>query len=613
MSSVAGCSSLPHYIFGRFLPFLRGHWRPIWFVGFLALATRAAALPAPLICRRIVDEILASHRDERLLGSVLGLACTLVASTVLGYTLQLVAIQLRQAVLHDVRLAILKHLSRMDLDFFRRQKSGGLLSRIMSDVSTVQSVLSEEVFHVAAAAIQVVVVGLLLFWLEPRLALVVALAVPMQVVLVKFFQRPLYRMSRRMQEQREALSAQVQENLGAMRLLQATTSESRELVRAGKASELLRDSLVKAERVGVGANSLSILLTEVPLALLVWGYGGKLVLSGSLTLGGLIAFHQYLLMLHQPVVRVFRFRIELESARAAVDRVWEVLDAKAAVREHPAAVPLVVQGGHVRFEHVTLAYSQEGEAAVRDVSFELKPGEVIGLVGPSGAGKSTIVNGLLRFLEPRAGRITIDGQDIRKVTLESLRKQIGLVDQDVLLLGDTIASNLTLACPKASPEQVERAARLTQAHEFILQLPKAYATVLGERGGGLSGGQRQRLALARVLVQDPPIMVLDEATAAVDARSEELIHDALAYAIRGRSAIIIAHRFSTLKLCHRIAVMQDGRIEEVGTRTELMRRRGLFTRLLAAQTPEWAVSADAAEGTTFAVPLSSSSNLGSQA
>lgn len=567
----------------RFLGFLRPFAATMAALGGAVVALRLLLLPVPLFYRQIVDRALPDRDPSLLLLLIGGLAAVLLVSKLLGFGLALLSARLQQGVLHEVRLALYAHLQRLDLGFYRRHATGGLLSRVMSDVAQVQGILSREVFEVGASALQLCAVGGLLLWLQPQLTLACALVFPVLIALVARFQQRLYRISRAMQERREALSARIQENLSGMRLIQTLAIEEERLGSTRAVSARLRDTVVRSEAIGAGANLLTLVLTDLPLTLFVWGYGGYLVIHGELTLGSLLAFYEYLMMLYDPVIRLFRFNLQLQVARAALDRLFEVLDTRPAVCDRAGARPLTVTAGSIRFAGVSLAYEPAGDLAVRDFALELAPGEVLGLVGPSGAGKSTVVNGLLRFLAPVAGRILVDGQDIEETTLASLRRQIGLVPQDVFLFSDTLAANIALGRPGATPEEIRAAARAAQAHDFIMALPEGYATVVGERGCGLSTGERQRIALARAFLQDPPILVLDEATSSLDAHSEELVQQALAELVRGRTTIVIAHRFTTLKLCQRIAVLAGGRLVELGSPAELHARNGLYRALLQAQ------------------------------
>ena len=567
----------------RFLGFLGAVRRTVLLLGVVVLVNRLAALVPPQLYQRLVDEGLGG-RDLPRLGVILaGLAGLLVLNQVLAFGQHLLAARAQQGVLHTVRLTLYQHLQRLDLAFYRQHPTGGLLSRVLSDVGQVQNILSREALEVLASGVQLGVVGVLLLGLDPWLTLGCCAALPVLLGLVALFQPRLYRISRLLQQRREALSARIQENLAGIRLIQAMALEAWGAAATARVSDELRRNIVRAEAYGSGLNLLTILLTEIPLTLFVWGYGGWRVIEGELTLGGLLAFTQYVGLLYDPVIRILRFNVQLQTARAAVDRIYEVLDTPPAVVDPPGAVPLLVTGGEIIFDELTLAYDEGPTPALAELRLQLRPGEVLGLVGPSGAGKSTLALGLLRFLTPRHGRILVDGHDLATVSLASLRGQIGYVSQEAFLFSDTLAANIALGQPAATPDRIQAAARAAGAHDFIAQLPDGYQTVVGERGLGLSGGERQRIALARVFLQDPPLLVLDEATAALDARTEEAIQQALAVLVRGRTVLVIAHRFSTLKLCHRIAVLAGGRLVQLGSAAELAAQDGLYRLLLQAQ------------------------------
>ena len=572
----------------RFLSYLKPFLKLLVLTGGLVVILRLAELPAPLLYKALIDDAIPKKDVSLLIWLIVGLAAVLLGARIVSYFLQIMAARVQQGVLHNVRLSLVEHLQRLDLGFFRRHPTGGLLSRIMSDVTQVQAVLSRETFEVLASVLQVLIAGAFLLWLNPHLTLISGLVFPVLIGLVALFQKRLYRISRSMQQRRENLSARIQENLAGTRLIQSMALERLKLQQTSETSAKLRDTVVRSEVIGSSVNLLTIVLTDIPLTLFVWGYGGYMAVKGQLTLGSLLAFYQFLMMMYTPVIRIFRFNIQLQMARASVDRLYEVLDTEPAVTDAPGARPLEVPSGHLKFENLTLAYDKGGAAALRELDLEIKPGEVLGLVGPSGAGKTTLVNGLLRFVTPSKGRILIDGQDLEEVTLASLRGQIGMVSQEVFLFSDTLRANIALARPEAGQQQIEKAAQAAQAHDFITRLEKGYDTTIGERGLGLSGGEQQRISLARVILQDPPIFIFDEATSSLDAKSEALIQDALAELVKGRTTIIIAHRFSTLKLCHRIAVLSGGRLVEMGTHDELSARGGLYQALLKTQLLELA-------------------------
>ncbi len=544
-----------------FLIWLRPHKQRLLVLALLVIGIRFLALPVPLIYRQIVDEALPGGDRELLTWSIIILGVLLISARLLIFLRQTQGAGLRQRVLHELRVQIYAHLQKMELGFFRDQPTGGLLSRVMNDVERIQAFVSEEIFEVSAAGVQVLIVGALLLWLNSHLALLAALVLPTLMILVALFQKPLYRISRAMQQRQEQLSARIQEDLAGIRLIQALHREAEQLQRNSKSSAALRDTLIHAETIGAGVNLLTFLLTEIPLNLLVWGYGGYLVIDGGLSLGGLIAFQQYLMMLYTPVVRIFRFNIQLQMARAALDRLHEILERSPRIREPLGAAILQVERGAICFEGVSLRYPESSASVLREIDLEIQPGEILGISGNSGAGKSTLVQALLRFLDPQAGQISIDGQRIDEVSLGSLRRAVGLVAQDTFLFGDSIRDNLLLAAPEADEAALMAALEAAGALGFVQE--HGLDEVLGERGQGLSGGERQRLALARVFLQDPPILIFDEATSALDPGMERQIQKALLRIAAGRTTLIIAHRASTLDLCHRQIFLEEGRLKEI--------------------------------------------------
>jgi ABC-type multidrug transport system fused ATPase/permease subunit len=567
----------------RFFGFIKPHLALFGVTGLFVLLIRLFQLPPPLLYRSIVDQALPEGNVLQLGQMIATLAAVLLGARILGFFLHVLAAKLQQSILHDVRMTLCAHLQKLDLGFFKRHRVGGLLSRITSDVNRVQSIISRQTFEIFASLLQVIVVAGMLVWLNPELSLVSAVVFPLLIGLVVIFQKRLYNIAKTMQERREDLSAKIQENLAGTRLIQIMALEKQTLFATRATSTELKKTVVRSEAIGAGVNVLTIALTDLPLTLLVWGYGGYLVIKDELSLGSLLAFYQYLMMLYDPVIQILRFNIQLQMAKASVDRIYEILDTDPMIFDSEDAQPLRVEQGAILFDDVSLRYDPEGPDVVEGLSLEIKPGEVLGIVGPSGAGKTTIVNGLTRFLSPSAGRILIDGQDIESVTLSSLRKQIGLVAQDVFLFSDTLAANIALSDPDADDVRIRKAARAAQVHGFASQQKDGYDTVVGERGLGLSEGERQRIALARMIFKAPPILVFDEATSSLDAQSEELIQNALEEIVKGRTTIIIAHRFSTLKLCHRIAVLSGGQLIELGTMDTLKNRGGLFQTLLETQ------------------------------
>ncbi len=567
----------------RFLSFLKPHKGALAGLCAVVFAARLAGLPIPLIYKTIIDRALPERDGALLLRLIIIFALLLILVRLLRFVLHVASAWVQQNVLHEVRVALYAHIQNMGLRFFKRHATGGLLSRIVSDVAQVQTVLSQEVFELAAAVVQLAVIGVLLFSLNLHLALYAAGVFPVLFLLAFLFQKKLYRVSRIMQEKRESLSARLQENLSGVQLIQSLGIEKARRGKVADESAALKRTVVRAESIGSSVTLCTFVLTDLPLTVLVWGYGGFLVLDNMLELGSLLAFSHYVKMLYDPVIRIFQFNVRLQTARASIERIYEVLDTEPEMKDRADAVSLRVKEGEIRFERVTLQYEPGVAPAVKAVDLVIEPGEVLGIAGPSGAGKTTLAAALLRFLSPVEGRILIDGRDLETVSRASLCRQVGFVRQHAFLFSDTIESNIALGRPEASRAEVIEAARFAQADGFISGLPRGYDTVVGEGGAGLSAGQRQRIALARVFLQDPPLLVFDEALSSVDAASEAMILDALKRIIRKRTVVMIAHRFSTLKLCRRIAVFAEGRLVETGSHETLQRKGGLYRALLDAQ------------------------------
>jgi subfamily B ATP-binding cassette protein MsbA len=312
-------------------------------------------------------------------------------------------------------------------------------------------------------------------------------------------------------------------------------------------------------------------------------YGGSQVIQGHMTPGTLFSFTAAALMLYGPVRRLSRSLNVVQQSTASVERVFHILDMPPAIADGPGAARLETFGGELRFEHVDFRYADAEELTLKDITLDIKKGEVVAFVGMSGAGKSTLMDLLPRFHDVAAGRITLDGHDVRDVTQASLRAQMGIVTQENFLFSDTIRYNIAYGRPDATPQQIERAARQAHAHDFILSFPEGYETLVGERGVRLSGGQRQRIAIARAFLKDPPILILDEATSDLDAESEFMVQQALADLMRGRTVLVIAHRLATVRSADRIVVVHDGRIAEIGRHDELIARDGIYRRLYALQ------------------------------
>jgi len=377
------------------------------------------------------------------------------------------------------------------------------------------------------------------------------------------------------------LTSRLEQNLHGMRVVRGFAQEEAEIARFAKDNDKVFDISMTVVRINALAMPLVVLMAYASAVVIIW-LGGRYVIGGQLTLGGLIAFNTYVMQLVGPIRRLANLANMLGESRASADRVFEVLDAKSEVEDAPDAVPLGEIRGEVTFDHVSFQY-QDGFQALRDVTFTVEAGSVVALLGPTGSGKSTITNLIPRFYDVTEGAIRIDGIDIRKVTLNSLRRQIGIVLQETILFATTIRENITFGRPDATQEEIEQAAKAAAAHEFIMAFPDGYDTYVGERGSTLSGGQRQRIAIARALLLNPRILILDDATSSVDTETEQEIQAALARLMEGRTSFIIAQRVSTVRNADLILVMDQGRLVARGKHEELIRESGIYNEIYHRQ------------------------------
>ncbi len=489
-----------------------------------------------------------------------------------------------QRVVRDLRNQLFGHILNQSAAFFGRRTTGQLMSRITNDVNQVQQAVSETIGDLLREALSVVGYAVMMFYFDWRLALFSVTSAPLVVYpLVRLGQR-VRRSTRRSQEQLEHLSHLTAEAFTGHRIVKAFAAERHEGARFSAASERLYRTNLKV------TSTLSLLppimefLGGVAIVLLLW-YGHLRIASAAMTPGDFLAFIFAAFMLYTPIKRLSRVNANLQQASASAYRIFELLDTHSEVKERPHAHPLPGVSRSIEFRHVGFAYDDGPERPIlRDVSFTVPAGQIVALVGLSGAGKTTLVNLLPRFYDVTDGAVLFDGIDIRDVTLKSLREQIGIVTQETVLFDDTIAKNIAYGAPGAPQGAIEEAARAAHAHEFIQTLPERYETKIGERGQRLSGGQRQRLAIARALLKNSPILILDEATSSLDAESELLVQDALANLMRNRTSFVIAHRLSTVRRADQIVALERGRVAEVGGHDELLARPdGVYAKLYALQ------------------------------
>jgi ATP-binding cassette subfamily B protein len=486
-----------------------------------------------------------------------------------------------QGVAYDVRNAIQTKLTTLSFAYHDRSETGQLLSRALQDVERIRFLTGRATLRIVDGVVLLLATAAVLFWMNPRLALLAMGATPLLAYRALYFGRRFRPLSALIQDQLGVLTTRVEQNLRGMRVVKAFAQEEAEIERFDRDNHHWFDLAARAARLQALNMPLLDLIANIGAVFIIW-YGGVLVIRNQLTLGELVAFSTYLAQLTLPVRRMGLIIPALAMAGSAAERIFKILDAVPEVEDSSEAKPLPPVTGHVRFDHVSFAYA-ERQIVLDDINFEAKPGQLIALLGATGSGKSTITNLLPRFYEPTQGRITVDGYDIRQVTLNSLRSQIGIVLQETLLFAASIRENIAFGRPEAGEAEIIAAARAAQAHDFIRQLPKGYDTEVGERGVTLSGGQKQRVAIARALLTDPRLLILDDATASVDTETEALLQKALAQLLEGRTSFVIAHRLSTVRRADLILVLEKGRIIARGTHQSLLRASELYREIYEYQ------------------------------
>ncbi|HEY2321318.1 MAG TPA: ABC transporter transmembrane domain-containing protein [Thermoanaerobaculia bacterium] len=499
-----------------------------------------------------------------------------VASFFSEYAFQKVGL----STVRDLRNELYERLIFQSHRFFSERSTGEMVSRIVSDADAIQAAVSTRMGDLFQESITLVGLLILVFWKTPELAVVTLLIGPLLVFPVVHFGLRLRATTHRSQERMADMATLLEETIRGVRIVKAFTMERFEIARFREATRRHLRSNLKAQKIQALTSPVMEVITGVGLLALFF-YAQRRIAAGTLTLGELLTFMAALGAMYQPVKKLNKVNLSVNTALSAAERVFRMLDIHNEVGEKADAPRLAAVGGGIRYENVTFAYNDE--PVLRGVNLDVAPGEIVALVGGSGAGKSTFVNLLPRFYDVSTGRITIDGRDVRDVNLESLRRLMGFVTQEVILFNDTVKNNIAYGRSDVDDSLVTAAATAANAHDFISALPNGYDTNIGESGVLLSGGQRQRIAIARALFKDPPILVLDEATSALDTESERLVQGALEHLMQGRTTLVIAHRLSTIRSADKIVVLDSGEIAEVGTHEELLARRGVYRKLYDLQ------------------------------
>jgi ABC-type multidrug transport system fused ATPase/permease subunit len=570
---------------GRILWRCFGYLRPYWQLtvgAYLALmGINALALATPQFIRWIIDRGIRGQDIHLLTWSVLALLGLTAIKGVFTYAQGRWTEIASQGVAYDLRNAIHRKLAGLSFSYHDRAETGQLLSRAVQDVERIRFLTGRAFLRLTDGIVLLIGTAAVLLWMNPALALLALATMPLLAHRALVFGRQFRPLSLEIQNQLAVLTTRLEQNLRGARIVKAFAQEEAEIARFDRENDRWFALSAQAARLQAFNLPLMDLIASIGTVFIIW-YGGQLVIRNQLTLGELVAFSTYLAQLFQPVRRLGMIISAVAQAAAAGERIFEILDAVSEVSDRPGAIELPPCRGHVRFEHVSFAYFGR-HRVLNDISFEALPGQIVALLGATGSGKSTIINLIPRFYDPTEGRITIDGYDLRDVTLASLRAQISIVLQETTLFAASIRENIAFGRPGASFEEIVAAAQAAQAHEFIEQMPQGYDTLVGERGVTLSGGQKQRVAIARALLKDPRILILDDATASVDAETERLIQIALERLMQGRTSFVIAQRLSTVRKADLVLVLERGRIAARGTHEELLRTSGLYAEIYHRQ------------------------------
>lgn len=547
----------------------------------VTLTVTLVRLAPQYLTKILIDDVIEVGNREALLSVILAIVGVYLVSAVLGWAQIYLSHWLGNMVVVDLRTDVYRHVQRLSLKFYDKRQTGWIMSRVTNDTSFLQHFMVHQVQEIVVHILTLVFIMILLFVAHWQLALIALLPTPFVLLGTTRFAKRMHKVYHRIWRRVSDMHSVLGDTIPGIRVVKAFTREDEEVEKfAEKNRDVLEENMKALRMTSVFYPSMGFLTALGLIA--VWAYGGGRVMDGEITIGTLVLFIGYMGQFYGPIQALSRSTEQLQGAVTAAERLFEVLDTDPEPA-HLTGKQLPVVRGAIGFSDVSFYY-EKGDPVLQNINLTIEPGEMVGLVGSSGSGKSTLVNLIARFYDVTEGTVTIDGVDIREIDLQFLRENIGMVLQEPFLFHGTIADNIAYGRPGATRQEIVQAAMMANAHGFIMEMPDGYDTRIGERGVGLSGGEKQRISIARAILKDPRILILDEATSAVDTETERAIQEAIDRLVQGRTTIAIAHRLSTLQAANRLLVMQDGKIIEIGTHEELLAKEdGAFARMVRLQ------------------------------
>jgi len=582
---------------GRAMLRLLKYLKPYWYLAVIALivtlVTSGLSYLPVYINKPLMDRVLAPVDDlpaEALTSGarlrmlnliILALIGLHIVNTGLGAGRSFLMSWLSYRVIFDLRTQAYEYLQKLSLSFYNKNETGRLIARISEDTSRLQWFITESIREVVQDIFWILYMGTFLFLMDWKLAAITLIPLPALTIGTAYFGRRMHRLYHRLWRRMSTITAILADTIPGVKVVKAFAAERREVDRFNAASKDVFDYGVRAAKLNMAYYPLMGFATFAGGIVVRW-FGGQSIIGGTLTLGTYMVFIASMMRFYGPIRSLTRVNERVQRAASSAERVFEILDATPEIADKKNSVDLGAIKGSIRFENVTFSYDGE-KNALENISFEVKPGEMIGLSGPSGAGKSTLVSLVCRFYDVTDGAIYMDGHDLRDIKMDSMREQIGVVLQEPFLFHGSVAENIAYGRPKAKMEEIMAAAKAANAHDFIVEFPDGYDSQVGERGVKLSGGERQRISIARAILKNPRILILDEATSSVDTETESTIQEAVERLIQGRTTFAIAHRLSTLRRADRLLILDNGNIDDMGTHQELLERGGLYQRLVNMQ------------------------------